>query len=662
MENYRLNDHSSNVKINENDERLMKIWVSIVNIMVGFKSVIKYPFLLIIPIAIQVMFSFLLGFGILLGFDFQPASSLNVGDTHESDMLFQITLPMIIPMIEDMHQSLTFLPSIGSESWLLSVFMFIIYHVILSFAISIYLGSMKKIFVPGSHHKQSFIQLGAHYFGRIFLFQIFFYLLMLASFFLLTNFWPVGIILLFVSMIFSLTPYIIVLEDIALGDAISASSKYLKRYFIRFIPLALGALFTTFVFSTFLFNLSEATKYYVVLIVYTFIGSGYIAAFMYLLNRCIKGDKVAQDIRFQGQDPHWKNIMIAILIIILPLLGAKFANGEHVVVLPLKKSHTITEGIAFQSNWSDPFYGSDQSVTTYGFEKNDAFELTMPLPDGKSGKRGIYGRGKVTWKVDQEKMEKVGNSTTYWGEEVIVDSKFIFRLNRTSHQGNFYYTSANGGFVKLLKQYQFDEPTNMEIFVMNDGEDVFVFQYKERFDPYDVMRVDEDASYFIPATSEYNPDDYKYFWFSKEPMTKDRLIDFLHAKNKELTHIGGGPNYYDYENIVAVFLQEADGDALMQFEEESSYADVKTNISSRTADQWIKVINELYGDIDLTTFLTYINQANMYEGYEKIGWDDRETNEYQLIVPFPNGNIVIHCVREDGNLVELEIELPSELE
>ncbi|WP_407272523.1 hypothetical protein [Radiobacillus sp. PE A8.2] len=63
--------------------------------------------------------------------------------------------------------------------------------------------------------------------------------------------------------------------------------------------------------------------------------------------------------------------------------------------------------------------------------------------------------------------------------------------------------------------------------------------------------------------------------------------------------------------------------------------------------------------MDTDTFLSYLNKANEFEGYEQVGWtDDAEQNEYQIIVPFPEGNVTLNCTRQDGRLVEIEIVMP----
>lgn len=632
------------------------------NMIVGFKSVIKYPLILVLPIVVQVMLSFVFGFGILLGVDLQPFTSFRFGETPGSDVLFQFTLPVIIPLIEDMNQSLSFLPSPGSEHWFLITTTILVYQAIMSFTIAMYLGSIKKVLFPERQTGASPIQMGAYYFRRIFWFQLFFYLLLIGAFFLLVSFLPLGILLLFLVIIFSLTPYLIVLEDKSLGEALSDSPTYLKRYFVKFIPLAFAALLATFVLSLVLQGLSESTMYYMMLVGYTFIGSGFIAAFMYLLDRCIRKDESEMNDMVSYRYPRWKKVVLLVLIFLLPWLGITFAKGKHVMAISFHDHTTVTEGITFKANWSDAFYGSDHTVTTYGFEQEDALDISMALPDPESEEDSIYGKGELTWLVDQEKITRSGNSTVYSGEEVITTSDFIYRvIPAVSQNGKRYYTSVNGGVAELLQNDQTNDPISMDIFVMNEGNDIFVFQYKERFDPYTVIRVDEAGTSFVPMTSQNNPEDYKYFWYSKDPMTTDRLLDFLHTKNKEMMHIGGNTDAYSFEHIVAAFLQEADGEALIQFEEEMKDLDLTTNIGSQTAGEWSEIAKQLYGDVDLTTFLSYVNQANESSAYEEVGWEDeKETNEYQVIVPFPNGDVILHCAREEGELVDIDIELPAE--
>jgi hypothetical protein len=631
------------------------------NIKEGFISTLKHPVILILPILLQVLISFGIGLILFFGIGLYSFGTLNYGAS-PSDFTIQFTLPLYIPLISDLNQSFTFLPIYEGDSIIWTIVTAIIYFVAVSFTMAMYLGRMKKVFVPDSLQRYSILRLGYRYFWRLFIYQLFTTILMLLSFYLLISTVIGGVIGFIILLLYGLTPYIIVLEEKGLGEALLDSPRYWRRYIKRFIPLALGAMLSTMALSLVIQSLSnESLQYYVGLISYTCLGTVFIAAFMNLLNTCIHDGDLVSEQEVELKYPKWKKWAIVVFIFVVPWFGIQFAHGKHVTALPFQSSKiTFTEGVYYMADWSNAFSSSNRTFTTYGFEQRDIFELTMSLPESKSSAEEIYGEGKVTWKVDKESVTRNGNSTTYWGEEVVESSNFIYRLAPVYKNGTLYYTSnTEDGFAKLTNTGQSTEPMGIEIFVMNDGNDVFIYQYKKRFDPQAVIQISDNGKYFTPYASQVNPDDFKYFWYSKDPFTKERIVDFMRVRNRTDFAIDSDPNYYNFEILAAALLQQADGEGLLQLGEYFQQLGVQTNISSKTAEQWTEVLNSLYGEADLATFLEYFNKQNAYDSYEFIGWsDNNDRNEYQILVPFPNGEITLHCVRE-GELVTLEIALPE---
>src|SRR5690625_3131762 len=142
------------------------------NVVTGFESVIRRPIILLVPIVIQVLFSFILGFGLLLGIDLDPFLSFSIGDLSGDDITVRAVLPIVMPLIEDMQHSLTFLPSSGNMNFFSTVIFLFITQMFLSFAIGVYLGTIKEEISFENNQNQSFIEMGKKYFKRVFLFQI----------------------------------------------------------------------------------------------------------------------------------------------------------------------------------------------------------------------------------------------------------------------------------------------------------------------------------------------------------------------------------------------------------------------------------------------------------------------------------------------------------
>ncbi|WP_047983227.1 hypothetical protein [Ornithinibacillus californiensis] len=631
------------------------------NLQEGFKLIMKQPVILIIPILLQVLISFGMGVMSLYGIGLYTFGNVQYGET-SPDFHIQFTLPLFIPLITDIKQSLSFLPIYEGGSVVVTIVIGILYFAAISFAMAMYLGSMKKVLVPGSLENHSILRVGYRYFGRLFLYQLFTAILTFVSFFLLISTVIGGIVGFIVLLLYLLAPYIMVLEDKSLGESFRDTPKYWKRYIKRFIPLALGAVFSVLILSLLIqWVPNESIQYYVGLVSYTCIGSVFIAAFMNLLNTCIRGE-LGLEQEEEDHSPKWKKWAIVVSIVVLPLLGVQFANGKLVTALQIQSKTTLTEGVYYKASWSNASVGSAHTLTTYGFEEDDAFQLTMSLPEAGTGADTLIGEGEVTWVVEKDKITKRGHATFHDIEEVVETSSFIYRLSPVYTNGTLYYTSnTEDGYAHLTTTGQSDEPMGMDIFVMNGGNDVFVFQYKKRFDPQTVIQLSDDGKYFIPHFSPVNPDDFKYFWYSKEQITKDRILDLMKTKNITSLTISEDSEYRDYEILVAAFLQQTDGAFLAQLGEYYEQLGIQTNISNRTAEEWTEKLMGLYGDVDTATFLDFFNNQNAYDSYERKGWsNDSDRNEYQVIVPFPEGDITLLCVRdEEGKLVAVEIVLPE---
>lgn len=277
------------------------------NISKGLYHTIYHPRLVIIPLIVNVIQTFIGFLGIYFGF--------TVFSFYHFDTQFSYGIPLVNTEILPIYGPYT-------NNWLLTSIATIVILLIKSYALSMYLGSM-KCFLEGPDNTYSILKIAPYYFKRMIQFSIIEFLISGLLFLLTHTFWPIEIIVILVVLLFSLTPYIIVLEDTSVMDAISKSPKLLLKKLGTLVLIVLVSLILTILLTQLPFaNLK--VEYYIVSLLYSMIGTTMIFAVMNCLYKSIykfsmPSKKVKKSRKFFP--PLWIGALL------LPLLGALIVNG-----------------------------------------------------------------------------------------------------------------------------------------------------------------------------------------------------------------------------------------------------------------------------------------------------------------------------------------------
>src|SRR5690606_24395628 len=143
----------------------------VMNFEAGMRAIIRNPVILTFPIILQVIFSFGIGFLSFLGIGLFFVDTVITGNATE-EFSIQFTLPIYIPLLSDLEQPLSFLPILAGDSIIWKLVIAAFYFTVVSMAMGMYLGSIKKVLVPESLQHVSTFQLGYRYFWRLFCYQI----------------------------------------------------------------------------------------------------------------------------------------------------------------------------------------------------------------------------------------------------------------------------------------------------------------------------------------------------------------------------------------------------------------------------------------------------------------------------------------------------------
>ncbi|MEK5441877.1 hypothetical protein [Fredinandcohnia sp. FSL W7-1320] len=286
-----------------------KLWKEItrgdtLNISKGLYHTIYHPRLVIIPLIVHVIQTFIGVLGIYFGFTL-----------FSIDTQFPYAIPVLNNEILSIYGPYT-------NNWLLTSIATIIMLLIKSYALSMYLGAM-KCFLEGPDNTYSILKIAPYYFKRMIQFSILELLLCSIIFQLTHTFWPLAIIVIFVVLIFSLTPYIVVLEDTTVRDAIVKSPKLLLTNLGALLWIALVSLILTILLTRLPFA-NMKVEYYIVSLLYSFIGTTMIFAVMNCLYKSIYTFSLPFK-KVKKSRKYFPPLWIAALL--LPLLGALLVNG-----------------------------------------------------------------------------------------------------------------------------------------------------------------------------------------------------------------------------------------------------------------------------------------------------------------------------------------------
>ncbi len=274
------------------------------NISKGIYHTIYHPRLVIIPLIVHVIQTFIGVLGIYFGFT-----------VFSIDTQFPYAIPVLNNEILSIYRPYT-------NNWLLTSIATIIMLLIKSYALSMYLGAMKS-FLEGPDNTYSILKIAPYYFKRMIQFSILELLFSSLIFQLTHTFCPLAIIAIFVVLLFSLTPYIVVLEDTTVGDAIAKSPKRLLKNVGALLWIALVSMILTILLTGLPFA-NIKVEYYIVSLLYSFIGTTMIFAVMNCLYKSIYKFSLPSK-KVKKSKKYFPPLWIAALL--LPLFGALLVNG-----------------------------------------------------------------------------------------------------------------------------------------------------------------------------------------------------------------------------------------------------------------------------------------------------------------------------------------------
>ncbi|MGZ9585847.1 hypothetical protein [Paenibacillus marinisediminis] len=616
-----------------------------------------YSRLIVLVMAFEVLITVLVGVGVYFGFSVFPytQSLLTTTGTAVQTAGITATIPLYMPSLTDLKIPYTYLQA-GVQSWGITAFLVSAAVMGLqSFVRGMYLGGLKgwilnRKIVP-------LFACGRRYFGNMIVWTIFQSMMGVLIVFLASIFSLIGIISMIALLFYTLTPYLIVLQNISFRDALAKAPRMFRRYFGTLLPLGLLAMLCTLVISQFR-SLTPPWGYAVPLLTYACIGTLLIGALMRQLSA-----KLAQDGEQVPDLPYGEirarrtvNAMIVLLVPILVWVGIFAASGRHLSAFEFGNKKQL-DGISFNTNFSDVFYASDQMYTAYAWQTGD-YRLAMNLPDLSDEQKPAELRGiaDITWQVDEEIRTSFKNSTHIYVEPIMHKSRLMYRLVReTANDGSYYYSSMNGSASIMPGGERPRDPLSIQIMVSGDGKHIFVMQYPTRFDISQVFRVSDDGRYLIPKTSPVNPMDFNTYWFTAEQSTEN-LFELLAAKNKT--------NYIATINraylALACAMQEGDGRMVVDLLETMRRAGVNVKAPDWDEVTWTDTLQSRYKGASVQRTLELMTKAgvqNAYVGKELTDKSDEKIGVYQFEVPFPDGMLPITYQESkvDGKLLSVSV-------
>lgn len=271
------------------------------NISKGLYHTIYHPRLIIIPLILNVILTITGIVGSYAGFIIFSFKSNN----------FQI--PYGLPLLDDVFIT----AQEPATNWILTSIATIVLLLLKSYALSAYLGSM-KCFLEGPDNTYSILKIAPYYFERMVLFSIIEFFISGVLFLLSNVFWPLALLGILIVLFYILTPYILVLEDTTVGEAFARSPKLFIKNFGTLFFIALISLILTYLITKLPLT-DKKVAYYMVTLLYSFIGTIMIFAVMNCLHKSIykfslPAKKVKKSRKFFP--PLW------LAALLLPLLGA----------------------------------------------------------------------------------------------------------------------------------------------------------------------------------------------------------------------------------------------------------------------------------------------------------------------------------------------------
>jgi hypothetical protein len=619
-----------------------------------------YPKLAMLVMLMDLLVTGMLGLGALFGYTVFPyiLSGL-VGKTEWLNSIpFRAPLPLWMPSIHDLNLSHTFLPLNNLQHLPLTMLASAVLIIVQSFIRGMYLGGISAV-LQGDDHV-ALLSCGKYYFRRMLAWSG----LQLASAGVLILagmlFEPLVLLLLAFLFLFTLTPYLVVLLDCSLVRAIAMSPTLLLRNFGRFVGLALAAMLITFVIS-YLGELERPYNYYFAMLIYSLFGTGLIAEFMRLLRNSLRKDRgltLHMPKLCESRAKLLLSLLAGIAVFILPLAGVWLAEGSHLRAFQ-KLEHGRVEGVSFSAAFSAAYRDTGHKYTSYTWGE-ESFGLDIHLPQLESGVQPeeIRGIAHIQWEVNQEVIVRMGNYSSSWVEPATRVDQLYYRLKKQqSKDGSVYYSTLGGSAGIIGANSSLYERLSVDMMISGDGKHIFVGQYPTHFYSSLSFLSSDNGRFLIPRASEINPNHFKYYWFSNEMKPED-IFQMLSAKNTA----NWFERHYGIDLLLAVALQEADGEMVIRLLDRMKQHQVKLEAPHWNADQWTEYLRSLYRGADLMEMLAMLTRAGELDGFKvelEPATEPASRTKYRISIPFPNGKIALHTWKEDNELQELTIELSA---
>ncbi|HIW34100.1 MAG TPA: hypothetical protein IAA29_15060 [Candidatus Paenibacillus intestinavium] len=461
----------------------------------------------------------------------------------------------------------------------------------------------------------------------------------------------------FILMFYALIPYLIVLQNLTLADAISKAPRILRKNFGKLLPLTLFAMFCMFMVS-FSKTLPSPYSYAVPLIASAVIGTYLIIELMRVLQESLLADNeiIPQLNSKEVRTSRAYELIHIILVPVLIAVSVLFASGQYLTMFDWGKKKQL-DGLSYLSSFSSVFYSSEQQYISYEW-LTEEYQINAKLPNlsDKQKPESISGIADITWFVDKEVRTVNGNHTYVNRKPFLEENKLMYRLVReTAQDGSYYYSSLNGSASIIRGREDYYEAQSIQVMVSGDGKSIFVLRYPARFDISQVFRVSSDGRYLIPRTSQVNPHEFRTYWFG-ENLQVDDVFELISAKNQMITI----PTFDQIYEALAVALQEADGEMVIEILERIRSNDINVKAPDWDEQEWTIYLRKLYKDTSLQQTLQFVTKAGLQNSYlstELTKQVNEETTSYQLEVPFPNENIVIdfEMEKEGGRMLSISL-------
>ncbi|WP_219838177.1 hypothetical protein [Paenibacillus sp. R14(2021)] len=617
-----------------------------------------YTRLIVLVMAFEVLITVIVGFGIYYGFSVFPfmSSSVTPAGAAVQTSGIHATIPLYMPSLMDLKIPYTYLQA-GAQAWGIAAFLVSAAVMGLqSFIRGMYLGGLRGWIVD--RKRVSLLACGRRYFSTMLVWSIFQSLFGWLTVLFTAAFLPMGLILMIALLFYSLTPYLIVLQNSTFTEALAKAPRLFKRYFGSLLPLALFAMLCTLVISSFR-SLAAPWSYGMPLLAHACVGTFLIGAVMRRLNEklALDGEQVPDLTFSEIRDRRAIHVIVVLLVPVIAWAGVYSATGRHLGLIDIGHE-TRLDGISYHTDFSDVFYASEQRYTAYEWQSGE-YRIAIKLPDLSGGERPdeLRGIAEITWQLDQDIRTVYNNSVQTEVKPIGHKSRMMYRLVReTAQDGSSYFSSMGGGTTSILPGSERPrEPLSVQMMVSGDGSQVFVLQYPARFDSSQVFRVSGNGQYFIPATSQMNPMDFHAYWFTAGKRS-EKLFELLAAKN-QLNFVSTMNRAYF---ALACAMQEGDGRMVANLLQTMRQAGISVKAPDWDEQKWTDNLHGRYKGASLQQTLELLSKAGIQRGYESTELLDRSDEQYGVYrfdVPFFHGSISVTYkeVKADGKLLSIEV-------